>query len=252
MRPALSPNTIVPLQQWQSLPSGEWLQQQVEANLSDWLPRLFGYHLLKLGPLASQLSSSACPIQHQISLANNDGSVHADLNALPFQQGTIDACIASFCLEFDQDPHRILREIDRVMICGGHLVLIGFNGFSPLGIGYMLPHLRKRPPWNGRLFNPSRVEDWLGVLGYRILETEPVTLHSFLAKPERYSLVRQALELSLPKWGSVYMIVARKTDCPLTPVRKKWRVPRPTVLNPIADLASFDRDKSRASNQEVD
>ncbi|WP_298441752.1 methyltransferase domain-containing protein [uncultured Ferrimonas sp.] len=250
MRPALNPNKVQPLSQWQSLPNGEWLQQQVEASMTEWWPKLFGYHLLKLGPLATSLTSSGCPIPHQMGLDPVQGAVRAQLHALPFKGASIDACVAPFCLEFQQDPHGLLREIDRVMICGGHLVLIGFSAISPLALGYMLPHLRQRPPWTGRMFQPSRVADWLGVLGYRIVEQQPLTLHSFMVNPERFGALRHTVEAALPMWGSVYMLVAQKMACPLTPVRSKWRAPRPLLINPIADLASYQDDNPRRSAQD--
>ncbi|MGL4613509.1 MAG: methyltransferase type 11, partial [Shewanella sp.] len=40
-------------QQWEDLPNGEALQQAVTEQLAPWWPRVFGYHLLKLGPLSA-------------------------------------------------------------------------------------------------------------------------------------------------------------------------------------------------------
>lgn len=246
MRPAFNPIKPQPVEFWDSLPNGEWLQQQVESGLADWWPKLFGYHLLKLGPLATTLTSSACPISHQVGLDLHHGSVRANVEQLPFKNSVIDVCVAPFCLEFQQDPHALLREVDRVMVCGGYLVLVGFNGASPLAAGYLMPHKRNRPPWSGRLFTPYRVEDWLGVLGYSVIERRPLTLHSFVTNPQRFSLVRQTVETTFQTWGSVYMIVARKMDCPMTPVKQKWRTPRPLILNPIADLAGYQGEPKRA------
>ncbi|WP_051202247.1 methyltransferase domain-containing protein [Ferrimonas senticii] len=243
MRPAFTSRPLTPLSHWQQLPNGDWLQQQVAASLDEWWPKLFGYHLLKLGSLAAELPSSASPITHQISLDPQAGGVRAQLDALPFRQASIDVCVASFTLEFRQDPHRLLREIDRVIISGGHLLLLGFDGFSPLLLGQLLPQQRQRPPWNGRLFSSMRVEDWLGVLGYSVISKQWLTQHSFLGSPERFGAIRHCFEQWLPNFGSVYLIVARKMDSPLTPIRQKWRLPRPLVLNPIADLAGYQEGK---------
>ncbi len=237
MRPARVCDEIPIVSGWSDLTNGLWLHQQIEATLATYWPQLFGYHLLKLGPLAHSLRTEACPIQHQFSVATEQGSVRSEMTALPFRRGCIDLCIAPFCIESQRDPHLMLREIDRVLIAGGHLLLIDFNLRSPLIFGYLLPHLRQRAPWNGRLFSRTRIEDWLSVLGYQVVAQEAITLHSFLMSPNRFQTWRTHTEHWLPSWGSVHLLLAKKLDSPLSPVKQQRQRVRSRLLTPIADLA---------------
>ncbi|MGL5360346.1 MAG: methyltransferase domain-containing protein, partial [Shewanella sp.] len=109
-------------EQWEDLPNGEALQHAVAAQLAPWWPRVFGYHLLKLGPLSAALSSMASPVAHHFSLTGQQqASMMGELEDLPLQNGVIDAVLMSLLLEFEPDPYRILRETDRVLIAGGSL-----------------------------------------------------------------------------------------------------------------------------------
>ncbi|WP_345332692.1 class I SAM-dependent methyltransferase [Ferrimonas pelagia] len=247
MRPAYSPKELVTPENWQTLPYGDWLQQQVGASLNDWWPKIFGYHLLKLGNLSSELATGLCPVAHQINLAPESEQIQAKLEALPFKSASIDACLSTFCLEFHRDPHSLLREIDRVLISGGRLILVGFNPLSSLGMGYLWPANHKRLPWSGRLFTPARIQDWLGVLGYRVLAKECLCQHGLLWAPTRFASVQQSMKDVMPGLGSVYLIVAEKLDSPLTPVRQKWKIRRPLVVRPFPELAG--RDSQSAARQ---
>ncbi|BFL83705.1 hypothetical protein LFREDSHE_21550 [Shewanella baltica] len=140
-------------EQWSDLPNGEALQQAVAKQLEDWWPRVFGYHLLKLGPLSAELSSMASPVAHHFSLSPSKGaSIEGDFCHLPLQNAAIDAVVMSLLLEFEPDPYRILRETDRVLIAGGYLFIVGFNPLSPVFLGKLWPKYQDCLPWNGRFY----------------------------------------------------------------------------------------------------
>jgi SAM-dependent methyltransferase len=67
------------------------------------------------------------------------------------------------------DPHRLLREADRVLIDDGWLVLIGFNPLSLMGLRKLVPVLRRAPPYNSRMFTLMRQLDWLSLLNFEVL-----------------------------------------------------------------------------------
>ena len=92
-------------QSWHSLPSGEVIQSILEQALSEWWPRVFGYHLLKVGALAQELDSHLCPISCQISADIHCGrSMRMEPAHLPFKSHVIDACLLSCLLDFHQSP----------------------------------------------------------------------------------------------------------------------------------------------------
>jgi len=215
-------------QQWEDLPNGEALQQAVAEQLAPWWPRVFGYHLLKLGPLSAALSSMASPVAHHFSLASHqEASMIGELANLPLQNGVIDAVVMSLLLEFEPDPYRILRETDRILIAGGYLFIVGFNPLSPAFLGKLWPKYQERLPWNGRFFMPSRVRDWLGLLGYQVVSDERLVYHPLMGELSDGRILQQTLASWLPSAGSLYLIVARKLESPLTPIRDKRKVLQP-------------------------
>lgn len=215
-------------QQWEDLPNGEALQQAVAEQLAPWWPRVFGYHLLKLGPLSAALSSMASPVAHHFSLASHqEASMIGELANLPLQNGVIDAVVMSLLLEFEPDPYRILRETDRILIAGGYLFIVGFNPLSSAFLGKLWPKYQERLPWNGRFFMPSRVRDWLGLLGYQVVSDERLVYHPLMGELSDGRILQQTLASWLPSAGSLYLIVARKLESPLTPIRDKRKVLQP-------------------------
>ncbi|WP_406682032.1 class I SAM-dependent methyltransferase [Shewanella subflava] len=210
---------------WLEFASGEQLKTELEDRLNLWWPRLFGYHLLKLGPLSAEINSLQCQINHHFSLFESEGGViQASTKDLPLQSSSIDTVLMTSLLEFEQDPYRVLREIDRVIVSGGHIILSGFNPISPLFFGKLLPQFQNVAPWCGHFFMPSRVKDWLGLLGYQILSDERLVYHHLLTDyPSTFAWHNQ-LEKWLPSTGGIYLIVAKKVDTPLTPIRDKQKV----------------------------
>ncbi|MGX9459690.1 methyltransferase domain-containing protein [Shewanella sp. A14] len=217
---------------WHDLPFGELMQAEIEAKLAPWWPRIFGYHLLKVGALSGQLNSLHCNIARHFSIYDDiSASIQADPHHLPIQQSSIDAVLSCFLLEFESDPYQILREFDRVLISSGYIFIVGFNPISPAFIGKILPKYQTTLPWNGQFFMPSRVKDWLGLLGYQVLADERFMYHSLLGQRVDNSPHQAFWQKSMANWlpstGSVYLIVARKLTVPLTPIKDKSKVKAP-------------------------
>jgi len=60
------------------------LRADIEQKMDQWLPRMFGYHMLKLGNLSGELNTSVSTIKHQVCVAE-EGSytgVIADIDDL--------------------------------------------------------------------------------------------------------------------------------------------------------------------------
>lgn len=213
---------------WDDIPNGEVLARSVDAYMSTWFPRLFGYHFLKLGPLAAQMDSMKCSISHHFSMVDSpSATLCGDYTHLPLQNASIDAIAMQLLLEFEDDPYRILRETDRVLISGGYLFIVGINPLSTAFIGKLLPRYQNSLPWNGRFFTPSRVRDWLGLLGYQIVCDERSVYHSMIGTMAQQSIWQESLAAWLPSAGSLYIIGARKLESPLTPIQAKRKVRQP-------------------------
>nr|WP_086941266.1 methyltransferase domain-containing protein [Thaumasiovibrio occultus] len=249
MKPARISRDIQPPVGWDALPNGHLVSTLFQGRLDEWCPKIFGYHFLKLGGLSCELSSAPCNVSHHILLdrENPHRNVTADPLALPFVEKSIDACLLINQLEYCNDPHALLREIDRVLISDGYLLIGGFNPISLFGLASMLPWKRHKYPWCGRMFTPYRVKDWLHLLNYEVVSHEnfgilPATRHEMC-----WVWMENILSDPLASFGGLYFIVARKRTCPLKPINPFWKLRRPVrVVNiPSAGKVSHGYKKTQ-------
>lgn len=223
MKPAYSQHPISYPTSWSELAYGDWAREKIQAQLDAWLPKLFGYHLLKLGGLSCELMSQNCHITHQVAIdrANSYRTISAENSALPFVDKAFDVCLVANQLDYTKAAHHLLQEIDRVIIDDGYLIISGFNPFGLLGLGRFIPGNNAHFPWNGRMFTSARVQDWLSVLSYQVIDAR--TFGLFPARES--SLLFENIENlagCASMFGSIYFIVARKRTCPVRPLVVSW------------------------------
>ncbi|WGV99646.1 class I SAM-dependent methyltransferase [Vibrio sp. YMD68] len=234
MNPARNEKKLEKPHSWSQLKNGEWVNNAIQTRLDEWCPKLFGYHMLKLGGLSCELATQHCNIQHQVNLDvhNPLHNVIADGYDLPFLEKSFDTVIMAHQLDYCNDPHRMLREVDRVMIDDGYLILTGFNPISITGCARFLPWRKNNLPWSGRMFTPNRIKDWLGLLNYQVIESDTFALFPM----QKYQPMWTWCENSLGDWasplGSLYFVVARKRTYPLKPIKPHWRLKR--RLSPVS------------------
>lgn len=219
MKPAQSNKTIVAPASWDDMPCGAYYRQALEQGLKAWWPKLFGFHLLKIGALSADLDTGDCAISHQVNvgLEGDDLQVIADPYQLPFANKSADACLLAHTLSYTGDPHRLLREVDRVLIDDGWLVITTFNPVSMLGMGKICPILFRRQPYRSRMYTQMRLLDWLGVLNFEVLHRTHLQVLPWRRQGGRL------LSTHFPAIGCLSVIVARKRTFPLslTPLKNK-------------------------------
>ncbi|WP_455427031.1 class I SAM-dependent methyltransferase [Dryocola sp. LX212] len=212
MKPARIPENFTSPHHWGQLPWGEFYRDGLEKQLQPWLAKMFGFHLLKIGNLSAEIDTSGCAISHQVNVAQQGAllQVKAEPLHLPFASKSVDACLLAHTLPWCQDPHGLLREADRVLIDDGWLIISSFNPVSVLGAGKAIPFLRKRSPYNSRMFTPMRQFDWLSLLNFEVMHQR-----SFQVLPW-HKQGGKMLSTHLPALGCMHVIVARKRTLPLT------------------------------------
>ena len=90
-------------------------------------------------------------------------------------------------LEFAADPYAIVREVDRVLVAEGQLLVLGFRPCSLWGMRAPLER-SGFPPGMRRVLSERRLREWLVLLGYEV-----VAEHSYLyCSPWSKGLWRQA------------------------------------------------------------
>jgi ubiquinone/menaquinone biosynthesis C-methylase UbiE len=90
--------------------------------------------------------------------------VRADACNLPVASESIDVLILPHVLEFESNPHQVLREVERVLRPEGQLIVLTFNPFSLHGIVRRVS--RGGSFWRQGFIPPTRLLDWLRLLKF--------------------------------------------------------------------------------------
>ena len=243
MRSARTEKKPVYPSSWQSLSQGESIKAELERACGPLTERLFGYHMVRLGILSSDVALDSCRIKHIVNvteLPHHSTNLRGMSRELPLQQNSVDAFFLAAELDFAQDPHQILREVDRAITANGHVVIAGFNPFSLAGLMKYMPINRGNLLHQGRFFTCARIKDWLQLLGFEIIQHEHV-MYSSLFSNNRFlpgSRLQSLCKTYFPAFASMYILVARKREIPLSTIKQKWHVNKPNFAPASASMRS--------------
>ena len=125
------------LQDWFSGEHGALLLKEERKKLALRLYALFGYHILQVGYIGSTDFLDDSKISHKMiarlvpdEQAGQRSGFCCDCSNLPVASDSIDVVVLPHVLEFETNPHQVLRESERVLIGEGHVVILGFNPYS--------------------------------------------------------------------------------------------------------------------------
>lgn len=226
------------LRDWTKTAMGRALVEQEREQLSPMLTRLYGPIAVQYSVPDFSLFMQHCNAIRRIHCLDYSpsatpvvtGSVICSLpEAMPFETKSVNLLILPHVLEFSPDPHRILRETERILVPEGHLVLICFNPSSLWGMRKLVGRIVSNDspaPWRGRFFGLSRVKDWLSVLGFKIISGSSVCF----VPPVKSPIVRARLGFLdktgarwWPMWAAVFILVVQKREIGLTPLVAPWK-----------------------------
>ncbi len=233
---------------------GVWLHSAPGRYLLSWeLDRLdhavtdaFGFHALQLGlPELDGLRANRMPhrwvasdslhVPEPLALpppadgllttqpAHEPIALHCEFDALPFPDSSIDLVVLPHALELARDPHRTLREVERVLVPEGRIVIAGFNPASLWGLRQRAGRMRRgmgfgreRPlflPDAGDFLGYWRLRDWLRLLGFEVEAGRfgcwrpPLHSQGWL---DRFAWMDPLGDRWWPVLGAVYFLVAVK------------------------------------------
>ena len=234
-------NTVSATQYWLE---NHYAQHCWSAERRHWqqaLKQIAGPKVLQIGRILEQQVIAGLDLPQLIlSVANakrpSTNDVESDLLAadpafLPFQPESISSVILPHVLEGHELPHQVLREVHRVLVPDGCLILTGFNPYSIMGVQRRLG-LRSVLP--GQYYSLKRVIDWLQLLGLEVVGSA-MYQYAPLSKSPRlnssFNFINAIGDRWLPMFGGGYMITAKKREASITLVGK----------------VKFSRSKSRIS-----
>jgi len=229
----------------------DWEQLQLDAAVVD----IFGYHALQLGlPDIDALRENRMPLRFcaancapEVEYAGNSQvAVINRYEELPFATHSIDLVVMPHILEFTEDPHQVLREVERILVPEGHVVITGFNPVSLWGVRQYLTRLGASPylPREGRFLALPRIKDWLKLLSFDVERgrfgcyVPSVLQEHWLA---RWQFMEKAGDRWWPFLGAIYMLTAVKRVRGMRLVGAVWkRKEEPArLLAPVATTRAF-------------
>lgn len=175
-------------------PPGRYLLEWEQAALDRAVADVFGFHALQLGrPELDALRANRMPhrwlaldsehepdsVDQQQPVAEGSApravTLHCDFDALPFPNQSLDLVVLPHTLELTRDPHHALREVERVLVPEGRVVIVGFNPASLWGLRQRLGRVCITLGF-GSLFLPRagefigywRLRDWLRLLSFEV------------------------------------------------------------------------------------
>lgn len=224
-------NKINDLHDWLQTPVGQVLMHWEQACLDELVVDLFGFHALQLGLLElNALQANRIPNAWRAWLqlpARPDDEAwlqQADLvaasEALPFAEASLDLVVMPHTLAFSHDPHASLREVHRVLVHEGHVVIAGLNPVSLWGWRHLCDRIwrrlgRKRSylPPDAQFIRPGRLRDWLKLLDFEVLETRMGCYRAAMRSSrvlKRFAWMERYGQRFWPLLGAAYCIVAVK------------------------------------------
>jgi SAM-dependent methyltransferase len=255
---------IVHLWEFLRQPAGRyllaWEQRQYDAAVAD----IFGYHALQLGlPELDALRENRMPLRFcasdrllpelNVMSGHTQVAVIAHFEELPFASQSIDLVVMPHVLEFADEPHQVLREVERVLVPEGQVVITGFNPASLWGARQYLARLGATPflPRAGQFIGLPRLKDWLKLLSFEVNRgrfgcyAPGCRTEKWLA---RWSFMEKAGDRWWPVLGSVYMLTAvkRVRGMRLVGRVRNWRHERNVALQPIASRALVATGEARS------
>lgn len=230
------------LRAWYNRPVGQLLLEQERRCLDEILPTLFGYHVVQIGCLLGDDLLAASRISHRILLDPDGGGetlrpgAYAYPDAVPIATDSVDVVLLPHTLEFERDPHQILREVERMLIPEGYVVVLGFNPWSLWGLWRLARGRKGNAPWCGDFLSMTRIKDWLALLGFDVVKEEryffrpPLRRRALMKKLKFMERLGQRL---WPRLAGGYLLVAQKRVATITPIKPRWQ-PRRRLLGELA------------------
>lgn len=216
---------IIDLDVWLRTPLGNYLRTWEQAYLDGLTADIFGFNAVQIGlPQIHALHANRMPYRWltdttvpQIAEEGREvGLVVAhDFSELPFATQSLDLVVLPHVLEFSAEPHQVLREVERVLIPEGQVIICGFNPISLWGMRQAAGRLTGACflPQHGEFIRLPRLKDWLKLLNMEVNRgcfgcyVPPCATEKWL---QRFSCMEKAGDRWWPYFGAVYIVQAIK------------------------------------------
>lgn len=239
---------------WNATASGQYLLDWEQQRCDEAVADIFGYHSLQWGmpmlqglrsnrmphrwlALESPAQAAWCPpaaqgvdaVGHMPDSPPWTPAFYADSRALPLADACMDLLILPHTLELSPDPHATLREVARVLVPEGKVLIFGLNPWSLWGAQHALERPADDAANATRGIAYLRLRDWLRLME---LEVEAVDFGAFtphVQQPrwqQRWDWMNRVGAKTWPILGAVYCVVAIKRVQGMRLLEPGWRTRR--------------------------
>lgn len=220
--------------------------QRHETSLIDaFLKTCFGYFGLYLG-ISEPILNDNNGIRHRFFLVPEDNvgiktDCIAQWDELPIQSDCIDVAILQHGLELNDSAHQILREVYRVIIPNGYIIITGFNPYSL----FRMRRYFDRSIKSLHFYSAKQVSDWLALLDFKILEKR----FFYFIPPFNQADMLKSFQF-LEGWGqrfwpfngAAYFIVAQKRLSSLTPIKVRQSFLKKVLATDAIEPSGYPRN----------
>lgn len=236
-------STADTLNDWFASPQGQYLLSREQKFFDQSVADIFGFNAVQLGltgydflrasrmPLRTVAGNKAglltCSTDGQTVMGGNPGPyemVRLVMDELPFECGSLDLVVMPHVLEFNENPHQILREVERVLRPEGTVIISGFNPRSLWGVRRLLGP-KAGYPWRGSFITLPRLKDWLALLGFEVGAVGFACYAPPLSHPGWVNRLR-FIEPEGNRWwavcGGVYFVQAIKRVPGMRLIKPQW------------------------------
>jgi SAM-dependent methyltransferase len=199
-----------------------WELAQFDSAVDD----VFGFRAVQIGlPEVDFLRQNR--ISYRFSLALEPGAaLAADPLQLPLASQSVDLVVLPHVLEGHPNPHDVLREVERVLMPEGQVVISGFNTASLWRVRQLFAPRHNGAPWDAKFIGLLRLREWLRVLGFELnggkfgCYAPPFRNEVWL---KRFAFMDKAGARWWPVTGGVYVVRAVKRVHGMRIVTPAWR-----------------------------
>ncbi len=226
-----SKNLVITMHDWLKSTTGSYIREWEEARYKNLTADIFGFHALQIGfPSIRTLSENriknrwlSCTSfsetkknhSHDSRTQNLTVSVSHRFEELPFASQSMDLVVLPHVLEFAESPHQVLREVERILIPEGKLIISGFNPASLWGLRQAIGKITGAHflPEYAEFISLPRIKDWLKLLN---LETSRGHFGCYMPPCKttkwltHFSFMEKAGERWWPYLGAIYIVEAIK------------------------------------------
>ncbi len=245
---------------------GQYLLQWEAQCTRNWVADIFGYHAVQLGlPELDALEANRMPHRwlatENVPVRSGGAwprlALQSDFTALPLQSNSIDLLVLPHTLEYSADPHGTLREVERVLVPEGRVLILGLNPTGWWALRQTWAHQLQRLcqarlvlPQEGEFIGYRRLQDWLQLLSFEVERVEmgcfrpAVRTQAWL---DRWAWMDRAGARFWPVLGSAYCVVAVKRVRGIHLLGPAWKRARRSAPKVIAVAPSAQQHKHHVS-----